>query len=94
MKKLLLCLLLSTTPFLANPPVSDEIDIVMLIKTNGDYDSIDIAKQDPETRKILHKLAYQQYLKHNQWAAFKACLLACSLVAVAAGGTVFYLQSK
>ena len=85
MKRLLLMLFLSV-PLLA----VDLHDEKILIRVNGDIESIDLSQQPPETRKILHKLAYKQYLSHNQWACFKAALLACSISTAAALVTVWY----
>lgn len=85
MKKFLFMLLLLSAPL-----VADENSTMITLRTNGDYDTLDISKQDPQTRKILHKIAYHQYLKHNQWAAFKASLAACAIIAAISMGGVYY----
>ena len=85
MKKLFLLFLLSCCTVNSNSN-----DAVMLLRTNGDIDSIDISKQDPQVRKILHKIAYEQYLKYNEWSAFKASFAACSIVAAISVSAVYY----
>lgn len=85
MKKLLLLFLLLSRTINSEPN-----DTTIMLRTNGDFDSLDISKQDPQTRKILHKIAYQQYLKHNEWASFKAALAACGIIAVISLGAVYY----
>ena len=65
-------------------------DHQITLRVNGDYETIDISQQNPETRKILHKIAYNQYLKHNQWACFKAALLACTITTAASLVAVWY----
>lgn len=65
-------------------------DTTITLRMNGDYETIDLTQQPPETRKILHKLAYKQYLSYNQWACFKAALLACSITTAISLGAVWY----
>lgn len=87
MKKLLLAYSL----ILCSPSWCEELhDTMITLRTNGDIETIDISKQDPITRRILHKLAYNQYLKYNQWACFKAAILACSITASLTLGVVWY----
>ena len=62
----------------------------LTIRINGDYETIDLSQQPQETRRILHKLAYKQYLEHNQWATFKAALLACSITTAASFIAIWY----
>lgn len=83
MKKLLLCLLVSASFY------AGEIhDHTITIRMNSDIETIDLSQQPPETRRILHKLAYKQYLQYNQWACFKAALLACSITS---GISIIYM---
>lgn len=73
------------------PVLAGELhDTTITLRMNGDYETINIAEQHPETRRILHKLAYHQYLKHNQWACFKAALLACAITTSITLVTVWY----
>lgn len=85
MKRILLSLLLCI------PSVAGELhDQTITIRVNSDIETIDLSQQPPDTRKILHKLAYKQYLQYNQWACFKAALLACSITTAASLITVWY----
>lgn len=73
------------------PVLAGELhDTTITIRMNGDFETIDISQQNPDTRKLLHKLAYTQYLKHNQWACFKAALLACSITSATSLLVVWY----
>lgn len=84
-KTLFLCLALSS------PLMCGELhDTTITLRMNGDYETIDLSQQNPETRRILYKLAYKQYLSYNTWACFKAALLACSITTAAALGAVWY----
>lgn len=65
-------------------------DQVITLRMNGDYETIDLSQQSPDTRRILHKLAYKQYLSYNQMACFKAALLACSITSAICLGAVWY----
>lgn len=85
MKNLLFFMLLSV------PVLAGELhDTTITLRMNGDYETIDISQQTQETRRILHKIAYNQYLKHNQWACFKAALLACTITTAASLVAVWY----
>lgn len=80
--------------FLVSIPVlAGELhDQTITLRMNGDIETIDLSQQNPETRRILHKLAYKQYLSYNQWACFKAALLACSITTAASLVTVWYIN--